>query len=121
MSYPRVSPFIRRFGMLDIGTRTRDVVLPNVTFTKRSPILNTEALGNLTFAYKVADKVMETYRDGNPAPTDKWTCAVAIRTPMRLVVLFTRVDARVLTASKARAESLLLVRAQLTRPKQVSI
>lgn len=33
---------------------------------------HTELLGVLTFDYRVADEILDTYRDGSPAPSSKW-------------------------------------------------
>lgn len=35
--------------------------------------LKTELVGDLKFVYELADEITETYRDGNPSPSSKWT------------------------------------------------
>lgn len=63
------------FGYSDVATWIKhfEHLLAKLYWFQAVAHLNTELIGNLTFAYELADEIIETYRDGNPVPSSKWT------------------------------------------------
>lgn len=63
------------FGYSDIATWIEkfEHLLGKLYWFQAIAHLNTELMGDLTFAYELVDEIIETYRNGNPTPSDKWT------------------------------------------------